>query len=115
MYFVIVVVGKPHADHIHFFTELVVTALEVILFFLFLGFRSHEDASGWAVGVVVIHILAISVIVVGICSTIFKMNGIGSVGELKDAVSSKDKNKLSEDMTGLQKEHRVSSSSSVSL
>lgn len=112
VYFVIILIGKPHADHIHFFTELVVTVLQVVMFLFFLGFRNKSDASGWAIGVVVVHILAVSVIVVGICSTLFKMNGITTISELRDSVSGRDKNKGSEATTGLQKAHRVSSSPS---
>ena len=103
---------KPNADHIHYFTDLVVTALSVIVFLLLLGFRNHTTAQRWGLGVVVVHILALCVIIAGIFSNIFKMNGILGITDLKQTVS--NRNSTQEAMAGLQAEPEAQAESQLS-
>lgn len=112
IYLVLLLVMQPYADHIHYFTDLVVTVLQVVFFLLILGFRDHSKAQHWALGVVIVHILALAVIVVGIASNILKWNGISDVSDLKRTVSHTDSEGI---MGGMHKEHRVSSSDSMAM
>jgi len=90
-YFVGLIVLKPYIDHIHFFIDLAVSFLDVVMICVLSGFlHSTNTAVSCAVVAVILHIITMCVIIAGFINSVFKMHQINSIAQFFRVISGKE-------------------------